>query len=520
MSWLLKHPKFILFAILFLGIFLRTLQFFVNPPGLYLDEATAGYEAFSLLRTGEDRWGLAFPIYFVNWGSGQNVLYSYMSVPIISIFGLSRISVRLLSLFIGILTLPLLYVTVKRRFGRESAIVSMLLLAILPWHIMLSRWAQESNLLPFFLLLGIYTMSRALEGGSRGWIAIALMPWGLSLYAYALSYIIIPIMLALILLFYRDDILKKWKAWASSASVFALFAFPIILFLFKNFIVHGTMSIERILPFGIPLLLFTRLQYVASPIPGRWVDNFFFVINGLQEGDYRSALPGHAPIFLVFLPLCLVGIAQWVREIRSTRRPELFLFWAIGALPIFFLVDGSVVHFNSFVLPMLVGAVCGLMALMQRLQGAWRSQRIFAWAVVALVGLQAILFAYDYFFVISSVPEYESAFAKNIDRAITTGVTIAKPSEPILLPLGLEFSFIFTVFYTSYPPEAFHRDVRYTLQYSDYFVYSFGRFYVGVDNLPDPNGPFTYVLGKWDEDPCANPKRSLETRLWKVGRCE
>ncbi len=520
MNWLLKQPKYLVFIILLLGILLRTFQFFTNPPGLFVDEATAGYETFSLLRTGADRWGLALPIYFVNWGSGQNVLYSYLSIPIVSVFGLSRISVRLLSLFIGILTLPLMYVTVKRQFGQQAAIVSLLLLAILPWHIMLSRWALESNLLPFFLLLGIYTISRALADGSRGWIFIALVPWGMSLYAYALSFMIVPIMLAFILLFYWKAIQQKWKEWVVSATVFVIFALPIGLFLFKNFVAHGTMEIERFLPFGIPLLLTTRLQYVSSPIPGRWIDNLFFLINGFQEADYRSALPGHAPIFLIFLPLGVVGAMQWVREFRHTRKPGLFLLWLIGSLPIFISVDASVVHFNSFVLPMLVAAVYGLTHLVQRLKTMPQSQKIFVWTASGLVGLQAILFAYSYFFVIPNVPEYESAFAKNIDRAISYGVAIAKPSEPILLPVSLEFSFIFTAFYTNYPPEAFHRDVKYTVDYSEYFVVSFGRFHIGVENLPDPDGPFTYILGKWDADPCANPQRSLETRLWKVGRCE
>jgi hypothetical protein len=138
--------------------------------------------------------------------------------------------------------------------------------------------------------------------------------------------------------------------------------------------------------------------------------------------------------------------------------------------------------------------------------------------VTLLIGIQGTLFTYDYFFVVPNLPEYESAHTKNIDRAILHGLAIAKPAEPILLPVSLEFSFIFTVFYTGYPPEQFQRDVRYTLEYSEYFVLSFGRFYVGVDNLPE--GPFTYILGKWDGDPCANPQRSLETRLWKVGRCE
>ncbi len=520
MNAFLRQRRYLLFGILFLGFLLRAFQFPGNPPGLYFDEATAGYDAFSLLRTGADRWGLPFPVYFVDWGNGQNVLYSYLSIPFLSLFGLSQFSLRLLSLFLGILALPLMYATVKRRLGEEAALVATAVLAILPWHILASHWALDSNILPFFLLLGIYTMTRALSrGASRGWIAFALMPWGLALYAYVMSFIVLPILLALILLFYWKTILENWKAWLMGAALFAIPAFGIALFLIKNFIVHDAMGIERFLPIGLPLLLTTRLQYVVSPIPGRWIDNFFFLLSGFQQGDYHDTLVGHAPLFFMFVPLSLIGAAYWVREFRSTRRPELFLLWLIACLPIFVVVDANAHRYNSIIFPMLVTSAYGLVKLAQAMRTMPRSRKIFVIGVSALLGLQAILFAYDFFWVFPSVPEYESAYAKNFDRAISRGLAIAQPAEPILLQPNLEFSFIFTLFYTSYPPEKFQREVKYTLQYSEYWVLSFGRFYVGVDNLPDPQGSFVYILGKWDPYPCAEPKLVWETRLWKVGRC-
>ena len=104
-----------LFAILLLGILLRTFQFPNIPPGLFVDEAGAGYETFSLLHTGADSCGIPRPAYFIRWGSGQSVLYSYLSMPIVAVLGLSRFSIRLLSWFSGILTLPLLYVAPSHR---------------------------------------------------------------------------------------------------------------------------------------------------------------------------------------------------------------------------------------------------------------------------------------------------------------------------------------------------------------------------------------------------------------------
>jgi hypothetical protein len=305
-----------------------------------------------------------------------------------------------------------------------------------------------------------------------------------------------------------------------SAALFGVLAFPIVLFLFKNYIAHDTMGIERVLPFGIPLLLTNRIQYVSTPIPGRWVDTFFFVLSGFQEGDYHDSLVGNAPILMVFLPLCLIGCAYWVKDFRATKRPDLFLLWSIAALPVLFIVDANVHRFNAIFIPMLAASVNGLTRLTCALDGIPRARRVLLTGVSALIVLQVLVFVYDYFWIFPALPEYESAFTKNYDRAIAQGVALARPTEPILLQPGLEYSFIFTLFYTSYPPDQFHREVDYSTELSEYWVRSFGRFYVGVESLPKPRGEFIYILGKSYPDPCPTPKPALETRMWKVGRCE
>ncbi|MGH7534310.1 MAG: glycosyltransferase family 39 protein, partial [Gemmatimonadales bacterium] len=78
-----------------LGVGLRLYLFPVVPPGLNQDEAAAAYEAYSLLQTGQDRWGNRLPPYFPAWGSGQSVLLSYLTAPFLALFGLSIAAVRL-----------------------------------------------------------------------------------------------------------------------------------------------------------------------------------------------------------------------------------------------------------------------------------------------------------------------------------------------------------------------------------------------------------------------------------------
>src|SRR5579883_436012 len=136
-------------SIMALAALLRLYQFPNTPAGLYVDELTEGYDAFALLQHGTDRWGNPFPVYFPNWGSGQNVLQAYLTIPFIKIFGLNAFSIRILPDLLGIFAVYLLYLTVKKIYGTNTALLAAFLLATLPWYVMVSRWSLESNLLPY-----------------------------------------------------------------------------------------------------------------------------------------------------------------------------------------------------------------------------------------------------------------------------------------------------------------------------------------------------------------------------------
>ena len=88
-------------ALLLAGALLRFLCLGSFPPGLNQDEASIGFDAWSLLRWGMDRNGGAWPVLFVSWGSGQNVLYAYLSLPCLALFGLNTVSLRLCAAFWG-----------------------------------------------------------------------------------------------------------------------------------------------------------------------------------------------------------------------------------------------------------------------------------------------------------------------------------------------------------------------------------------------------------------------------------
>jgi 4-amino-4-deoxy-L-arabinose transferase-like glycosyltransferase len=408
-------------------------------------------------------------------------------------------------------------VTIKRALGERAALLSTLLLAWMPWHVMISRWALDANLLPFFLLLGTYTVSRALDEQTPFWTVVSLLPWGLGLYAYAVGYFVVPAMLVLVILFYREVLIRNWRNWLLAFLLFGFLTLPIALFLFKNFIVKD-LNLERLGVLGIPLLPFSRLAQISSPIPDRWVSNLFFVVSGFQDSEAVNTISGIPLIFMVVLPLTLVGSFYLIRRYRQSKVANLFLLWLAACLPVFLPWKLTSTHVNAIYIPMLAVAAFGFFELRKVIRSA-TSRKVLAAGVSVLVALHGLIFAMDYFFVYPRQPETELAFYRGFDRAIAKSLEVAKPADSILVTDRILLPYIMVAFYSAYPPDRFHREVYYTVGGDAIEVASLGRFYFGMDHLPDANAPFTYVLAKWDEDPCPNPQSFLETRLWKVGRC-
>src|SRR3989344_3561506 len=150
-----KIPLGLIFILAFA---LRFFQLGTNPPGLYWDEVSLGYNAYSILQTGKDEHNRFLPLdTFKAFGDYKPPGYIYAAVPTIALFGLSEFATRLPSALFGSLTVLLTYFLAKRIFEDEAiALLSAFFLAISPWHLQFSRGAFEANLGLFFSTLGIY----------------------------------------------------------------------------------------------------------------------------------------------------------------------------------------------------------------------------------------------------------------------------------------------------------------------------------------------------------------------------
>lgn len=194
------------FIVLFAG-FLRFYELGNNPPSLDWDEASLGYNAYSILKTGKDEYGNSFPISIRSFDDYKPAAYAYLTIPGVYLFGLNEFSVRFPSALFGTLTVLTTFLLVKELFKREDvALLSAALLAISPWHLQFSRAAFESNLGVSFFVLGILLFLKGIKNGR--FLIFSFIFFALSFYSYHSIRLILPVFIVGLLLYYRNEI---WK---------------------------------------------------------------------------------------------------------------------------------------------------------------------------------------------------------------------------------------------------------------------------------------------------------------------
>lgn len=517
-----RSEGWIALGIVVLGSVLRLYQFPEIPPGLNQDEAAIAYEAYSLLLTGADRWGNPFPVYFPAWGSGQSVLYAYLSIPIIWTFGLNIASARAVNLIFGILLLPLQYSCTKQIYGRTIALSTTTLTAILPWHVMLSRWGLEANLFPFFLLLGTYTISLALAPNSSKLVkSIALLPWAISFYAYGVALMILPVMLLLLAVSYREELWKQWKSWLIAILLFFLITFPLIAFAIKNNLLRRDLGFEQFLPFSIPLLPSQRLAQVAGEnIAEKIWTNILFILNGFQDGLIWNTIPEFPPLLMIMFPFLAIGSLVLIRQFLLSRKADLFLISLISCLPLFLLIEVNVNRVNAIFIPTIVISVVGFFELKNAVSSRYL-QKFLIMSVAGWIVISSLGFSNYYF---KKYPDIiDSSFNFGLETALTKAIEVTKKGEKILISqeISRSLSYVYILFYLKRDPRSFQAYGNYIINPDGIFeVRSFEQFYFSPEWLSlKPAESFIYLIKRRERTPCKNSKLLYNEGIWRVGRC-
>ena len=228
--------KLLFAGVIFTAVFLRFWQLGSNPPSLTWDEAAWGYNAYSLGLDGRDEFGRFLPLdYLESFGDFKPPVYAYLDVLPVKIFGLNEFAVRFPSALFGVLTVLATYFLVKSIFynskNKESyALSSSFLLAISPWHIMLSRAAFEANIATFFIILGVLLFLWAIQ--EESWLfLLSIASFVISIYAFNTARVVTPILILILAFAFRKELLKRKKEAVLAILLGIILIFPAIKFL-------------------------------------------------------------------------------------------------------------------------------------------------------------------------------------------------------------------------------------------------------------------------------------------------
>lgn len=475
------------FIILAVGIFARVYKFGSLPGGINQDEAYAGYEAYSLLHYGKDSFGYSFPVYFISWGSGMNVLESYLMIPFIAMFGLETWVIRLPQLIMAIITLVVVYLLMKRLFNEKAGLISMFILAVVPWHIMLSRWGLESNLAPAFLVLGLLFFIKGMD--KQVFYIVSAIMYGLSLYAYATIWPFVPVIILL------EIIYAAYKKKANinkytiiSCIVLAVMALPLFLFLLVN---KGYIDEIRLGFISIPKLLYMRSGEISlQNIPDNF-KNIWNIMLNQTDGLVTNVYKDYGIFYKITLVLFVVGmvfvIYNVIKNFKSKNEvPQiLLLIQFIAGFLLTLMVTVNVNRANSLMIPVILIAAYGLYEILELT--SYKFIYIAAAAYLWLFGN----FIQGYFQLYNEEAGY--AFCTGLEEAMDFAMDNTSSNSKIYITPSASHSRI--MFYSKIPVDEYIDTVVYN-NYPSAFMSagSFGRFCMDFDLYNNLDTAGVYIL--------------------------
>ncbi len=489
-----KRDNILFFVFVLIGISVRLLAIDVLPSALNCDEASSGYEAYSLLHYGIDRNGNHNPVFLVAWGGGQNALLTYLILPFIKLFGLSALSVRLPMALLGCFSLFIFYFLLKKVSNRSLALIGLLFLVLCPWHIMKSRWGLESNFFPDMLLLFVFLFVYALESSKKSWYYLSFVVAGLSAYSYGTSYYFLPVFLIPLLFYYYKRKKISLKEGCFGIGIVFLVSLPVILY-----VVINTLGLQQInLPFlTVPKLEVNRYQEITSIFSSAFfqksIHNFSESLKILvtqNDGLPWNSLRFYGTIYLFSSLFTLIGIANSFKKKKwfDFKYDEVFKFWFIVGFILTFICEPNINRLNLLMFPIIYYTVIGLyLTFLKFKKGSYLLLGVY----LLSFGLFVNAYVHEDF---NSYGTFEGDLKEVLEY-------VEASKKDVYVTNHIQSSYMHVLFHLEYDTRDFVRTVHYEDPHAAFKnVLSFGHyFFVDLQEIEFERDKI-YVLKKEDKD--------------------
>lgn len=183
--------KILFISVIILAFLLRVWQIDKFPKTLYGDEQAFAWNAYNILKLGQDEYGNSYPLQFRSFDDYKAPIPIYLLVPFFKVLGMNIFSIRLPIVIAGTLTVFVTYFLSRLFFGRKVSLLITFLMAVSSWHVHLSRGFFESTLALFWFVCGVYFLIK--DKDKLSYTILGMFFFGLSIYSYFTPRILIPI---------------------------------------------------------------------------------------------------------------------------------------------------------------------------------------------------------------------------------------------------------------------------------------------------------------------------------------
>lgn len=314
--------------ILIIASILRFYKLTQSPPSINWDEASIGYNAYSVLKTGKDEWGTLMPVSFKAFGEHKLPGMIYASIPAITLFGLNEFSLRITPVIIGLLAIYFMYKFTSELTNEKTGLIAAFLMAISPWHIHISRISFEAGLALLFIELSLLYFVKSLKNTKYLYHTTIFAIF--SIYTYNSAKIVIPILTLVYLLLFTQRLKNKKHIIGS-----ALIGFILLLPIFSQLTAENTIRWDIVNFAAQPGYTYTielaRNNFKGPILAGKIIHNqythytYHLTSNALKhfapsflflKGDSNTqrSIQNYGLLHLLEAPLVIYGIYLLMRK--------------------------------------------------------------------------------------------------------------------------------------------------------------------------------------------------------------
>lgn len=342
-----------LILIVSFSLLIRVYKLSSIPLGFHIDEASLGYNGYSLLLTGKDENNQKLPLYIDMFGDNRPSGYHYLTEIPIKFLGLNEFSTRLPGAIFGTLTVISFFFLAQLLFkSKKVSLISSLLLAIASWHVVLSRASAETIVSLFFIISGFVLLLFSLQKQKPTYCFAAGVILSISFFFYHTSRVFVPLLFFVSILYLYPAWIKSRKKYKISL-LLSFFMLSFISFSLVFLIKVGAGRFSQVNIFSYPetkLVLEEQIRedgfstipvFIARASHNKVINysltfasNYFDYFSGkflFTQGGLPNwyKVPGLGLIYIVELPFILIGL--FYLFFSKNRYYKLPLIWLILA---------------------------------------------------------------------------------------------------------------------------------------------------------------------------------------------